>query len=48
MKNKDILSTPDRRNAFYYVVCRFMEVHINKCARAQATRHRRKGSSLKQ
>ena len=44
---KEILSNRDRRNAFYYVVGRFMEVHINKAARARATRHKRQAASPK-
>ena len=48
MELNDILSNRDRRNAFYYVVGRFMEVHINKCSRARATRHKRQAASPKQ
>jgi len=48
MELNDILSNRDRRNAFYYVVGRFMEVHIDKCARARATRHKRQAASPKQ
>ena len=43
----DILSNRDRRNAFFYVVGRFMEVHINKCARARATSAKRQAASNK-
>ena len=47
MELNDILSNRDRRNAFYYVVGRFMMVHIDKCARARATRHKRQATSPK-
>ena len=43
----EILSNRDRRNAFYYVVGRFMEVHINKCGRARATSAKRQAASSK-
>ena len=43
----NILSNRDRRNAFFYVVGRFMEVHINKCSRARATRAKRQAASNK-
>ena len=40
-----MVSTEQRRHALLYVAGRFMTVHIDKCGRARATRHRRKVSS---
>lgn len=48
MELKHILSNQDRRRAFYYVVGRFMEVHISKCGRARATSAKRQAASPKQ
>ena len=41
-KAQAMLDTGDRRRALLYVAGRFMTVHIDKCGRARATRHRRK------
>ena len=43
-----MISSDERRRALLYVAGRFMEVHIDRCGRARATRHRRKVSSNKQ
>ena len=36
-----MISSDERRRALLYVAGRFMEVHIDRCGRARATRHRR-------
>ena len=41
-----MVSTEQRRHALLYVAGRFMMVHIEKCARARATRHKAQARKL--
>ena len=41
-----MVSTEQRRHALLYVAGRFMTVHIDKCGRARATRHKQQAFKL--
>ena len=43
-----MVSTEQRRHSLLYVAGRFMMVHIDKCAKARATRFKRQAASKPQ